>query len=81
MSNWTLWIRYSNLYNLKLDDDDAAKAAHADVELFKEAGGGTIVENSNYGLNRDIPLMKDVSQRTGINIIAGTGAYIQNKFS
>nr|XP_012225283.1 PREDICTED: phosphotriesterase-related protein-like [Linepithema humile] len=67
---------YSNLYNLEFYDDDAARAVHADVELFKEAGGGTIVENSNHGLNRDISLMKDVSQRTGINIIAGTGYYV-----
>lgn len=67
---------YSNVDNLKFYGDDAAKAVHADVELFKEAGGGTIVENSNHGLNRNISLMKDVSQRTGINVIAGTGHYV-----
>jgi len=61
-------------------DDDAAKAVHADVELYKEAGGGTIVENSNYGLSRNIPLMKDVSQRTGINMIAGTGMQLRRNF-
>lgn len=31
------------------------------------------MENSNYGLQRNIPFMRKVSQVTGINVIAGTG--------
>jgi len=46
-----------------------------DVKLFKEAGGGTIVENSNHGLQRDIILMRNISQSMGINVIAGTGMF------
>lgn len=46
-----------------------------DVKFFRECNGGTIVENSNYGLKRDIPLMKRVSEETGVNIVAGTGIY------
>jgi predicted metal-dependent phosphotriesterase family hydrolase len=44
-----------------------------DVEIFKKSGGGTIVENSNHGLQRNISLMKEISKSTGINVIAGTG--------
>lgn len=54
-------------------DGDAANAVYKDVELFKESGGGTIVENSSHGLKRDISLMKSVSQSLGVNVIAGTG--------
>ncbi|KAL0112032.1 hypothetical protein PUN28_013328 [Cardiocondyla obscurior] len=67
---------YSNIYNMELFGDDAAKAVYKDVELFKEAGGGTIVENSNHGLKRDVPFLKNVSQSSGVNIIAGTGFYV-----
>lgn len=67
---------YSNQYNLAFNDKDALDAVLEDVEFFRECGGGTIVENSNYGLKRDIPLMKRVSEETGVNIIAGTGYYV-----
>ncbi|EGI61262.1 PREDICTED: phosphotriesterase-related protein [Acromyrmex echinatior] len=67
---------YSSLYNLEFYGDDAAKAVYKDVELFKEAGGGTIVENSSHGLKRDISLMKNISQSLGVNVIAGTGHYL-----
>ncbi|XP_020289158.1 phosphotriesterase-related protein [Pseudomyrmex gracilis] len=67
---------YSSLYNLEFRDKDAAEAVKIDVELYKEAGGGTIVENSSHGLNRNIPLMKQISQSTGVNVIAGTGFYV-----
>lgn len=64
------------MYNLIYNDADTVEAIFEDVKLYREFGGGTIVENSNYGLKRDIPLMKRISQETGINIIAGTGYYV-----
>ncbi|KZC05134.1 Phosphotriesterase-related protein, partial [Dufourea novaeangliae] len=67
---------YSSKYNLKFNDNDTFNAVLEDVKLFREFGGGTIVENSNYGLERDIPLMRKISRETGVNIIAGTGYYV-----
>ncbi|XP_070167606.1 phosphotriesterase-related protein-like isoform X1 [Polyergus mexicanus] len=67
---------YSSLSNLEFYDDHAEKAVHMDVKLFKEAGGGTIVENSSHGLRRDILLMRNVSQSMEVNVIAGTGYYV-----
>lgn len=61
--------------NLEFYDDYAERAVHMDVKLFKEAGGGTIVENSSHGLKRDIPLMRNVSQSMEVNVIAGTGIF------
>ncbi|OAD56321.1 Phosphotriesterase-related protein, partial [Eufriesea mexicana] len=67
---------YSSFYNLTFDDQHTEDAVLEDVKLYKEFGGGTIVENSNHGLKRNIPFMKKVSEATGVNIIAGTGYYV-----
>ncbi|XP_034183370.1 phosphotriesterase-related protein [Osmia lignaria lignaria] len=67
---------YSSLYNLTFNDTDTIDAILEDVKLYREFGGGSIVENSNYGLNRDIPMMKRVSKESGVNVIAGTGYYV-----
>ncbi|XP_051171856.1 phosphotriesterase-related protein [Leptopilina boulardi] len=66
---------YSSVTNLKLNNENE-EAILQDVKLFKEHGGGTIVENTNHGIKRNIPLMKKISQETGVHIIAGTGHYV-----
>jgi len=43
------------------------------MELYKQFGGGAIVENTNHGIQRNVKFMKEVSQRTGVHVIAGTG--------
>lgn len=60
--------------NLEFYNED--EAIHMDVKLFKEAGGGTIVENSCHGLRRDLLLMRNVSQSLDVNVIAGTGMFL-----
>lgn len=67
---------YSSKYNLNFNDAAAMDAVMTDLQFYREFGGGTIVENSNYGLKRDIPFMKRLSKETGIHIIAGTGYYV-----
>lgn len=46
-----------------------------DIKLFKKCGGGTVVENTTHGLQRDLDLIYRVAKDTGVNIIAGTGEY------
>jgi predicted metal-dependent phosphotriesterase family hydrolase len=41
--------------------------------FYKTSGGGTIVENTSYGIKRNIPLMQSLSRESGVHIIAGTG--------
>lgn len=48
-----------------------------DVKQFKEFGGGAIVENTTYGINRNLKLMHEVSKATGVRIVAGTGHYLE----
>ena len=49
--------------------------ATREMELFKEAGGGTVVEVSSRGLGRDALGLKQIAESSGVNIIAGCGYY------
>jgi len=42
---------------------------------YKEAGGVTICDNGCYGLRCDPVMLKEASERSGVQIIRGTGAY------
>lgn len=64
---------YSSRLNIDFTDADAVLDG---VKLFAEAGGGTIVESSTWGLGRNLRLMKSISKATGVHIIAGTGHYV-----
>ncbi|XP_069701163.1 phosphotriesterase-related protein isoform X2 [Periplaneta americana] len=67
---------YSSNFNCILNDAETHAAVLYDVQLYKQFGGGTIVENSNHGLQRNVQFLKEVSQKTGVHIIAGTGHYV-----
>ncbi|XP_039285575.1 LOW QUALITY PROTEIN: phosphotriesterase-related protein [Nilaparvata lugens] len=67
---------YSCKYNLEFRGPEVDEAVIEDLRFFKKCGGGTIIENTTYGLNRNIPLMLKASKETGVNIILGTGYYV-----
>ncbi|HEX77837.1 MAG TPA: phosphotriesterase-related protein [Dehalococcoidia bacterium] len=70
------WIRRyytSNLDNLKYTDEEVAVA---EAKLYKQAGGNTIVDVSNWGLGRNPEALARIAQSTGLNIIMGTGYYV-----
>ena len=46
-----------------------------EVRRFKEAGGGTIVELRNHGLEPNPAALRRVSEATGVNIVMGCGWY------
>lgn len=48
-----------------------------EIELLKPYGVKTIVDPTPINLGRDILLLQECSQRTGVNIIACTGVYWQ----
>jgi phosphotriesterase-related protein len=50
--------------------------AISEVQRFKYAGGGTLVELSQRGLHRDPSGLTRVARATGVNIIMGSGYYI-----
>ena len=59
--------------NMVIDDVDliADELAH-----FRAAGGGTVVSATVPGIGRDPTAMVEVSERTGLHVISGTGFYI-----
>ena len=54
-------------------DESAEEAVLFSVKNFKANGGGCLVENSTFGLNRRTSFLKKLSEETGVHIIAGTG--------
>ena len=71
--NLSFGYRYSSKYNLHFNDPQTHAAVLYEMELYKQFGGGAIVENSSHGLQRNVKFLKEVSQRTGVHVIAGTG--------
>ncbi|XP_034249928.1 phosphotriesterase-related protein [Thrips palmi] len=69
---------YGSRENLAFYGNEVDAAVLFDIELFKSAGGGTIVENTSHGIQRKIKLMETVSRQTGVNILAGCGYYVEN---
>lgn len=49
--------------------------ATREVALFKEAGGSTIVECTTRQIARQPAWLREVSERTGVHIVMGTGHY------
>jgi phosphotriesterase-related protein len=60
--------------NLVLDDTGAAVQ---ELDRFKTAGGGTIVEVSSLGAGRRAGQFRAVSRKTGVHVVAGSGFYIR----
>jgi phosphotriesterase-related protein len=64
---------YENIDNLILSNIEMQKA---EVELFRGAGGNSIVDLSLEAIGRDVRGLAEVSRATGVNIVAGCGYYV-----
>jgi len=60
--------------------DDVAEMS-AEVQHFRDAGGGAIAEMTTLGLAPDPVGLREISERTGVHIIAGTGFYTEETLS
>jgi phosphotriesterase-related protein len=49
----------------------------AEVLEFKKAGGGTIVDTTNFGLTRDPEALLRVSKASGLHVVMGAGWYMK----
>ena len=71
------WVRYnysSNLDNLQFTDE---RVAVDELEFYKSAGGNSVVDLTSIGLGRSPLALRRISQETGINVVMGTGYYVQ----
>lgn len=55
-----------------LDDEDVMAR---ELERYRDAGGATIIDPTNIGLHRQPEGMRRLAQRTGLNLVMGTGWY------
>lgn len=69
---------YANKLNLQFNGECSNKAVVKDVKIFKEHGGRTIVENTIQGISRDLKFIYECAKETGVNIVAGTGFYVES---
>lgn len=58
--------------NMVLGDFDTAVY---EMRRYKKAGGSTLVDLTNIGINRDLKKIREVSKLSGVNVIAGCGLY------
>jgi phosphotriesterase-related protein len=60
--------------NLHVDEPETLLR---ELEGFRALGGGSIVDLSVRGLGPDFAVMRDLAERSGLNVIAGCGYYVQ----
>ena len=74
------WIQqnpYSHKLNLALGDEPFDDIV-AELDYFKQEGGQSIVEVTTVGIVRDVEYLAKAASVTGLNIIAGTGYYLDS---
>lgn len=81
-------VRLDNLYELKtrlLNDNvlrvDDIEVAVEEVTAFAAAGGRTVVDSTSLGIGRDPQALAEVSRRTGVNVVMGSGWYVNESLS
>lgn len=65
------------LYEVILDDESIAIE---ELQDFKAAGGGTICDPTNIGLERDPEALARISRASGVNIVMGAGWYREKTY-
>ena len=69
------YLQNENLNNMLLDKDEIAQR---ELILFREAGGGTIVELSSGGLAPQPERLAALSRATGVHVVLGGGYYVDS---
>lgn len=66
---------FVNLHNCALDDEPLAIA---ELLAFAAAGGRTVVDPTCRGIGRNPEALVRIAQATGLNIVMGSGYYLQS---
>ncbi|MBI2966058.1 MAG: aryldialkylphosphatase [Chloroflexi bacterium] len=71
------WVRFnwaSSLENLRYEDE---QLAIREVSHYARAGGRTVVDATSVGLKRNPRALANISRASGLNIVMGSGYYVQ----
>lgn len=74
------WVHinpYSHKFNMSLGDEPFEDMVK-ELNMFMQEGGQSIVEVTTTGITRDVEYLAKMSSTTGLNIIAGTGYYLDH---
>ena len=72
------FCRYAVKKNLALD---SISDAVSELQLFHEAGGGTICDVTTVGIRNNPAALPQISRESGVNIVMGTGYYVGSYLS
>src|SRR5665647_211633 len=61
-----------NRHNVLFNDEDLAAR---ELDLFRDAGGTTVVDLTLPDIGRDLAGLARIARRTGLHIVAGCGYY------
>lgn len=67
-----LFLRSPQLPGRELND---VSAARAELEAFRAAGGGTVVQWTPYGMGRRAADLPELSRATGVHLVCATGLH------
>jgi len=78
-------LSLSNYYDARYGDDhqpalvlDSIEDATFELQLFAEAGGGTIVDVTPADLGRQPEGLEEVARRSGVHVVMGCGFYVHD---
>jgi len=70
------WIRHHGIHNIDNGRLLDINTAIEEVELFKQYGGGTLVDVTSIGIARDPVGLARIARHTGVNIVMGASFYV-----
>ena len=65
---------FGNRDNCRLDDPQAAAE---EVQIFRDLGGRTVADVTSRGIGRNPNALRAIARATGLNVIMGTGFYLE----
>lgn len=71
------YIRYHFAQNADVSILDDIDTAVEEATLFKQHGGGTLVDVTSIGIARDPAGLARISRESGVNVIMGSSYYVQ----
>lgn len=75
-ADWSMRMNFGSRF---FDRDTVIEMAKKAFQPLKELGVKTIVDGTAVNLGRDLELIRDTAQATGLNIIASGGFYFQEE--